>query len=145
MLRDNNETFVPAVAGWGVVASGFALIMGASEGCGGGVARCKSSFRTYVPTKPCQSLCLSRLPRLSRPTFSNEQLVFGPGWIRQGIVCFDHRQCLTSSHSSTVCSLCLVSRRGRENTGIWLLSVEIPKQMDAKRSQLTTWPLRCGG
>ena len=34
-----NESFVPAVAGWGVVVKGFGLITGASEGCGGGVAR----------------------------------------------------------------------------------------------------------
>lgn len=45
-----NESFVPAVAGWGVVAKGFGLITGASDGCGGGVARWRSSFRTYVPT-----------------------------------------------------------------------------------------------
>lgn len=41
-----NDTLVPAVAGWGFVASGFGLMMGASDGCGGGVARCKSSLRT---------------------------------------------------------------------------------------------------
>jgi hypothetical protein len=38
-LNDNNDILVPAVAGWGVVARGFGLITGASEGWGGGVAR----------------------------------------------------------------------------------------------------------
>jgi hypothetical protein len=40
---------VPALAGWGVVERGFGLTIGASEGCGGGVARCRSSFNTYNP------------------------------------------------------------------------------------------------
>lgn len=40
---------VPAVAGCGDVARGFGFIIGASEGCGGGVASCRSSFNTYVP------------------------------------------------------------------------------------------------
>ena len=40
---------VPAVAGWGAVERGFGLAIGASEGCGGGVARCRSSFNTYSP------------------------------------------------------------------------------------------------
>jgi hypothetical protein len=31
-LRDNSDTFVPAVAGCGVVARGFGLTIGASEG-----------------------------------------------------------------------------------------------------------------
>ena len=44
-LKESRDNFVPAVAGWGVVASGFGLMTGASEGCGGGVARCRSSFR----------------------------------------------------------------------------------------------------
>jgi len=41
---------VPDVAGWGAVDRGFGLTTGASEGCGGGVARCKSSFSTYKPS-----------------------------------------------------------------------------------------------
>lgn len=36
---DSSETLVPALSGFGSVASGFGLIIGASEGCGGGVAR----------------------------------------------------------------------------------------------------------
>lgn len=48
-LRESIETFVPADAGWGVVARGFGFMIGASEGCGGGVARCRSSFSVYVP------------------------------------------------------------------------------------------------
>jgi len=34
----------------GVVANGFGLIIGASDGWGGGVARCRSSLRMYVPS-----------------------------------------------------------------------------------------------
>lgn len=45
------ESLVPAVAGCGVVARGFGLMAGASDGCGGGVARRRSSFRTYVPSR----------------------------------------------------------------------------------------------
>lgn len=44
--RFSNEIVVPAVAGWGVVARGFGFTIGASDGCGGGVARCKSSLST---------------------------------------------------------------------------------------------------
>lgn len=44
------ERLVPAVAGWGVVASGFGLMTGASDGCGGGVARCRSSLSVYRPS-----------------------------------------------------------------------------------------------
>lgn len=44
------ESFVPAVGGPIVVASGLLFGTGASEGCGGGVARCRSSRRTYVPS-----------------------------------------------------------------------------------------------
>lgn len=40
------DSFVPAVGGDIVVASGFGLCTGASEGCGGGVARWRSSRRT---------------------------------------------------------------------------------------------------
>lgn len=46
MVRDN---FTPLVGGEGVVARGFGFIMGASDGCGGGVAKCKSSRSRYVP------------------------------------------------------------------------------------------------
>ncbi len=34
-----SESFTPVVGGNGVVAKGFKLVDGASEGCGGGVAR----------------------------------------------------------------------------------------------------------
>jgi len=40
------DSLVPMVAGCGFVASGFGLTTGASEGCGGGVARWRSSLRT---------------------------------------------------------------------------------------------------
>lgn len=40
------HNLVPLVAGWGFVARGLGLTAGASEGCGGGVARRRSSLRT---------------------------------------------------------------------------------------------------
>lgn len=43
------ETEVPALAGCGRVDSGFGFGTVASEGWGGGVARCKSSLSVYVP------------------------------------------------------------------------------------------------
>ena len=43
------DSLVPAVAGWGLVAKGFGFTTGASEGCGGGVARWRSSLSTYRP------------------------------------------------------------------------------------------------
>lgn len=51
-----SETFTPAVGGAGVVARGFGLMVGASEGCGGGDARCRSSRRVYVPINLHQKL-----------------------------------------------------------------------------------------
>lgn len=45
-LSERREIFVPAVAGCGVVARGFGFRTGVSDGCGGGVARCKSSLST---------------------------------------------------------------------------------------------------
>ena len=39
------ESFMPAFGGEGVVANGFELTIGASWGCGGGVARCRLSCR----------------------------------------------------------------------------------------------------
>ena len=44
--RRRRESLVPEVSGCGVVARGFGLMTGASEGCGGGVASSKSSFNT---------------------------------------------------------------------------------------------------
>ena len=44
--RRSRQSLVPQVSGWGVVARGFGLMTGASEGCGGGVASRRSSFRT---------------------------------------------------------------------------------------------------
>ena len=43
------DTFTPDVGGAGTVARGLGLMIGASDGWGGGVARCKSSLRWYVP------------------------------------------------------------------------------------------------
>lgn len=37
--RLRSDTFVPADAGCGAVDNGLGFIIGASEGCGGGVAR----------------------------------------------------------------------------------------------------------
>ena len=44
-----SDTFTPDVGGFSSVARGFGLTIGASDGWGGGVARCKSSLRSYVP------------------------------------------------------------------------------------------------
>lgn len=77
-LRETRESFVPALAGCGVVARGFGFMIGASEGCGGGVARCKSSFRTYVPAKGFSIRDLNYQYYSKSLTFSHEQLVFGP-------------------------------------------------------------------
>lgn len=44
--RATSESFVPVVGGDTVVARGFGLWMGASDGCGGGVARWRSSRNT---------------------------------------------------------------------------------------------------
>lgn len=44
--RATRESLVPALGGEMVVASGFGLCTGASEGCGGGVARWRSSRST---------------------------------------------------------------------------------------------------
>lgn len=41
-----SDSFVPAVGGEGVVASGLGFCTGASEGWGGGVARCRLSRST---------------------------------------------------------------------------------------------------
>ncbi len=41
----DKESLTPAVGGAGVVARGFGLVMGVSEGCGKGVARWISSRR----------------------------------------------------------------------------------------------------
>lgn len=39
------HSFTPAVGGVGAVARGLGFKTGASDGCGGGVARCRSSLR----------------------------------------------------------------------------------------------------
>lgn len=44
-----NDNFTPTVGGVGTVARGLLLTIGASDGCGGGVARWRLSFRWYVP------------------------------------------------------------------------------------------------
>ncbi len=56
------ESLVPDVAGCGVVARGFGLMTGASEGWAGGVASRRSSFSTYVPS-PAKN-CSSGLDRM---------------------------------------------------------------------------------
>lgn len=48
-LIATRESFVPATVGCGAVLRGLRLVMGASEGWGGGVARNISSFSVYVP------------------------------------------------------------------------------------------------
>lgn len=52
---------MPATVGCGAVLRGLRLMMGASEGWGGGVARNMSSFSVYVPVEPiviCQRCSL---------------------------------------------------------------------------------------
>lgn len=69
-LAVTRESFTPAVGGAGVVAKGFGLVVGASEGCGGGVARCRLSRSVYVPTGPNQKLIHSS--RTWSITFAND-------------------------------------------------------------------------
>ena len=47
-------SLMPAFGGVGVVARGLGLTMGASWGWGGGVARCRLSWRMYVPGASCK-------------------------------------------------------------------------------------------
>jgi len=47
-----NVHFAPAVGGTLVVARGLLFGGGMSDGCGGGVANCTSSRKTYVPDIP---------------------------------------------------------------------------------------------
>ena len=54
-----SESLTPAVGGAGVVARGFGLLVGASEGCAGGPARCRSSRSVYVPVGHGQKLIRS--------------------------------------------------------------------------------------
>ena len=49
------ESLTPTVGGPIVVARGLGFTGGASEGCGGGVARCNSSRSTYMPDEFNQS------------------------------------------------------------------------------------------
>lgn len=49
LLVITSDIFTPEVGGVGTVARGLGFTIGASEGCGGGVARCKSSTSSYVP------------------------------------------------------------------------------------------------
>lgn len=44
-FSETSDNFTPLVGGVATVANGLGLIMGASDGCGGGVANCKSSRR----------------------------------------------------------------------------------------------------
>lgn len=47
--RLTKDNLTPQVGGEGTVAKGFGLMIGASDGCGGGVARWRSSLSVYVP------------------------------------------------------------------------------------------------
>lgn len=98
-LRDKSEILVPAVAGCGVVARGFGFIIGASEGCGGGVARCRSSLRIYVPLRlvsPASSTCHGKRIRPAwQRTLSHHQLVLWSCWMGQDIVRLDHGRSLS--------------------------------------------------
>lgn len=69
VLAVTSESLTPAVGGAGVVARGFALVVGASEGWAGGVARCSSSRRVYVPAARRQKRTYSS--RVLSITFAN--------------------------------------------------------------------------
>ena len=45
-FRETSESLTPLVGGAALVDNGFGFVTGASEGCGGGVASCRSSRRT---------------------------------------------------------------------------------------------------
>ena len=49
-FRDTKDSLTPLVGGMLLVARGLGLMTGASDGWGGGVANCRSSRRTYVPS-----------------------------------------------------------------------------------------------
>ena len=70
-----SDSFTPDVGGLSSVESGFGFTMGASDGCGGGVAKCKSSLRIYVPIIQIDPFSNGQaLPLLqSVHTFSNLQ------------------------------------------------------------------------
>jgi hypothetical protein len=105
-LNESNDILVPAVAGMGVVANGFGLIIGASDGWGGGVARCRSSLRTYVPS----NMFSARFNALGA-TFTNNQLIFRPRRMRQDIIRFDHGRRLAICNSKIIGSLRRIPRR----------------------------------
>ena len=73
-----SDIFTPVVAGRGAVASGFGFAFWCSDGCGGGIARCRSSCRTYVPDS------FSGVEQVSKDaawiTFTNSQLIL---WTRR--------------------------------------------------------------
>ena len=50
-------SLMPAFGGIGAVARGLGLTVGASWGWGGGVARCRLSWRMYVPSASCKRGC----------------------------------------------------------------------------------------
>lgn len=72
-----SDSLVPAVGGPIVVASGLTLGVGLSEGWGGGVAKCSSSRRRYVPVVGCQAMVKRNGLWMDEGTFSHYQLVLG--------------------------------------------------------------------
>lgn len=112
-LNESKDILVPDVAACGVVARGLGFIIGASEGWGGGVARCKSSLRRYVPSHLVSTMRLCSTMRLN-PTFANNQLVLGTHWVGEDIVRFDHGHRLSICNCIVICSLGRIPWRRRE-------------------------------
>lgn len=83
LSRAMRETEVPALAGCGRVDRGFGFGTVASEGWGGGVARCKSSLRVYVPVVLRQNLLNNpvRGRNAKYVTFSDQELPLGARWV----------------------------------------------------------------
>lgn len=65
LLTLTRDSLTPDVGGVGPVARGLGFKTGASDGCGGGVARCRSSLRWYVPIRT-RSVS-ERVPRCYHP------------------------------------------------------------------------------
>jgi hypothetical protein len=82
---------------------------GASEGCGGGVARWRSSLRIYVPAFVFRSVRKGDMRQSL--TFAHHQLVFWPRRVCQDIVGFNHGRSLPIGHSKIIRSLGRVSGR----------------------------------
>jgi hypothetical protein len=110
------DSRLPMVAGWGFVASGFGLTTGASDGCGGGVARWRSSFRTYRPvwfllSAPCSTQIRGNAFKVL--TLADQELVLRPLGVREHIVGLDHGDDMAGEGGGIVRGLVWVPRGRR--------------------------------